>query len=175
MTRITALLLLAFAGNAVASVDINRLKSLINTGQAEQAYSYAASEVSRYEGDPVFDYYYGIAAIDSGHASEGVFALERVLLTEPNNHAARLELARGYYILEEYARSRQEFNTVLEVSPPEEVRDRIYAYLDAIRLQEGRYATTSTTYFEFGVGTDTNVNSGADNPNVIIQGDITCR
>ena len=29
-----------------------------------------------------------------------------------------LELARGYFILEEYARSRQEFETVMQANPP---------------------------------------------------------
>ena len=40
------------------------------------------------EGDGNFDYIYGVAAIDTGHASEGVFALERVLIQFPGDSKA---------------------------------------------------------------------------------------
>ena len=153
------------------SIDSNRLKQLFDSGNSQAAYEYARSEISRYEGDPTFDYYYGASAIDVGQSSEGVFALERVLVSQPNNHAARLELARGYFILQEYTRSRAEFNTVLKYNPPDDVRERIYNYLDIIRLQEDRYKTTSTVYVEFGYGTDSNINSGPSNPTIIFLGE----
>lgn len=162
MARKTLYLILFLTGNLHASIDLNRLQALFDSGDVKRAYDYAAAEVMNYEGDPGFDYYYGIAAIDTGHASEGVFALERVLIAQPDNHAARLELARGYFILEEYARAREEFETVLGVEPPPDVEEKIYGYLDAIRLQEGRYTTTQNAYIEFGYGTDSNVNSGPD-------------
>ena len=162
MVRLIPFLLLIGSTSVCASLDLGLLKSLLNTGQVEKAYNYASKEVANHEGSPEFDYYYGIAAIDSGHASEGVFALERVLSFDPNNHAARLELARGYFVLEEYARSRQEFETVLTVDPPEDVVKRVNLYLDAIVTQEGRYKTTQTAFVEFGLGSDSNANSGPD-------------
>ena len=162
MARLIPFLLLIASTSVYASFDLGLLKSLLNSGQVEKAYNYAASEVADHEGTPEFDYYYGIAAIDSGHASEGVFALERVLALDPDNHAARLELARGYFVLEEYARARQEFETVLTVNPPEDVVDRVNLYLDAITTQEGRYQTTQTAFIEFGLGSDSNANSGPD-------------
>lgn len=141
---------------------MDKLQALFDSGDVKRAYDYAAANVMQYEGDPGFDYYYGISAIDTGHASEGVFALERVLTVQPDNHAARLELARGYFILEEYARAREEFEAILGVDPPPDVTEKIYGYLDAIRLQEGRYTTTQNAYVELGYGTDSNVNSGPD-------------
>ncbi len=152
-----------------ADIDIQKLQQLIDTGNSTQAYDYASSERANYEGDPVFDYYYGIAAIDSGNASEGVFALERVVLIQAENHAARLELARGYFILEEYARSRQEFETVLGFQPPPTVRARIDNYLSVIRLREGRYNTTTNSFVELGLGNDSNVNSGPESANAFSQ------
>ena len=164
------MLTMIYSSSSLASIDIDRLKQLFDSGNSQAAYDYALSERSDNEGDPVFDYYYGAAAIDIGQSSEGVFALERVLVSQPNNHAARLELARGYFILQEFARSRAEFNIVLKYNPPESVREKIYNYLDSIRLQEDRYQTTSTAYVELGFGTDTNINSGPSNPTIIFLG-----
>ena len=73
-----------------------------------------------------------------------MFALERVLAAQPNNHSARLELARAYFILEEYARARQEFEAVLALDPPASVVSKIDRFLNAIRRKEGRYRTTGS-------------------------------
>lgn len=162
MVRLIPFLLLIGSTNAYADLDLGLLKSLLDAGQAEKAYQYASKEIADYEGTLEFDYYYAIAAIDSGHANEGVFALERVLALDANNHAARLELARGYFILEEYSRARQEFETVLTINPPEDVVDRVNRYLDAIVTKEGRYKTTQTAFVEFGLGSDSNASSGPD-------------
>lgn len=159
-----------YSSNSNAVVDIDRLKHLFDSGNSHAAYEYAYSERADSEGDPAFDYYYGASAIDVGQGSEGVFALERVLISQPNNHAARLELARGYFILQEYNRSRLEFNTVLKYNPPDDVRERIYNYLDRIRLQEDRYNTTSTAFIEIGFGSDSNINSGPGNPTITFLG-----
>lgn len=162
--------LMFYANNTWAEIDLQRLKQLFDSGNSQQAYEYALTEIVNAEGEPVFDYYYGTSAIDVGQANEGVYALERVLLSQPNNKAARLELARGYFILQEYDRARAEFNTALKHNPPDDVREKIYAYLDNIRLQEKRYKTTSTAYIELSYGRDTNVNSGPDNPVITFLG-----
>jgi tetratricopeptide (TPR) repeat protein len=133
---------------------------------ANAAYSYAQRYRAEQEGDPDFDFYFGVAAIDTGNVSQGVFALERVLAQQPNNHAARLELARGYFILEEYARAREEFEAVLAMDPPPSVVSKIDRFIIAIRRKEGRYRTTATGFVQLGMGTDTNVSSGPDDPTI---------
>lgn len=152
--------------------DFTTLQQLFNQYKRQQAYDYARQYLDDKEGDPYFDYYYGVSAIDSGHASQGVFALERVLLVFPEDHVARLELARGYFILEEYARSRQEFDRVLASKPPRGVVETAQRYLDMIRLREARYRTTSSGYLELGFGSDSNVNSGIDESNSLVQAQI---
>jgi hypothetical protein len=139
--------------------DLNHMKDMFNKYQRRQAYEYASQYLSQLEGDPYFDYYYGVSAIDAGFASQGVFSLERVLMQFPQDHVARLELARGYFILEEFARSRQEFEAVLATDPPDGVKRTAYLYLDRIRLEEARYRTTVSGFIELGAGYDSNVNS----------------
>lgn len=144
------------------------LQSLFESYKRQAAYDYARQHLDAMEGDPYFDYIYGVSAIDSGHASQGVFALERVLMNFPEDHVARLELARGYFILEEYPRARQEFEQVLEASPPPGVVKTTENFLDQIRLKEARYKTTSNGYVEITLGSDSNVNSGVDEDNLTL-------
>lgn len=138
------------------------LKSLFDSMKRKQAYAYARHHLPEMEGDPFFDYLYGVSAIDSGDASEGVFALERVLISYPGDLVARLELARGYFILQEYAQSKVAFEIVLKANPPVHVRDTAESYLDQIRVSESRYRPTHSGFLEFTMGSDDNVNAGID-------------
>lgn len=163
---LACLLLLASGGAAFGADDlIERMRELVRQGKAAIAYELARDEPQEREGDPRFDFYYGMAAIDSGHVNEGIFALQRVLFRHPGNDRARLELARGYYLLGEDARARKEFQTVLRHEPPERVEANIRKFLDAIRLREARYQTTASAYAEVGAGYDDNVNGGPADAN----------
>lgn len=161
-------LLLPFKTHAAETFNLQHLQSLFVSYKRQAAYDYAMRYIKQMEGDPYFDYFYGVSAIDTGHASEGVFALERVLLFHPQDHVARLELARGYFILEEFARSRQEFEKVMAVNPPPKVKQTAQAYLDNIRRKEARYRTTSLGYVELAMGSDSNVNGGADGDDLVL-------
>lgn len=147
---------------ATAGFNIKLLQSLFENMKRGQAYAYARHHLPEMEGDPYFDYFYGVSAIDSGHASEGVFALERVLVSFPDDQVARLELARGYFILQEYAQSKTAFQSVLETNPPKRVKDTAEAYLDKIRTSESRYRPTHSGFLELSLGNDDNVNAGID-------------
>lgn len=165
-------MVMIYSSNTLATIDTSRLKQLFDSGNSQQAYDYALSELEDNEGNPVFDYYYGASAVDIGKASEGVFALERVLVSQPGHLAARLELARGYFILEEYSRSRAEFRLLLEANPPDDVVSKVYTYLDTMRAEEGRHTTIQTAYVEVAYGSDSNVNSGPSNPTITFLGQV---
>ncbi len=149
-----------FSAPSFAVSELDHLSELVRTGNVQQAYAFAQPLLAEFEGDPLFDLNFGTAAIDSGQVAEGVFALERVVMTQPRNWRARLELARGYFLLGEDARARREFNLVLDnADPPPPVAANIQRFLDAIRLRESRYTTTATAYVELGLGYTDNVNS----------------
>jgi hypothetical protein len=141
----------------------DEVRALLEQGRAREAYELASRHPEEL-GKPDFDFYYGIAAVDSGHAGQGVLALERYIVRFPDNDRARLELARAYYILGELLRAREEFETVSRRTPPAEVQATIDRFMDSIRAQETRYQTTATFYAEIGAGYDSNVNSGVGNP-----------
>ena len=145
----------------------DEVKSMLEQGKAKEAYE-LGKQHPELLGDPVFDFYYGVAAIDSGNAGEGVLALERYIINFPGNTSARLELARGYYVLGEDTRAGEEFRKVLKTNPPEAVKFNIQRYLDAIRAREWRYKTSGVAFFEAGFGYDSNVNAGVSNANITI-------
>ncbi len=145
----------------------DEMKVLIEKGKAKEAYE-LGNQHPELMGETLFDYYYGVAAVDSGRISLGVLSLERVLLADPNNDLVRLELARAYFALGEYQRAREEFEEVKKHQPPAGVQATITTYLDAIKEKEGRYKPVYGAYVELGIGYNNNVNTAAAINNIIL-------
>ncbi len=150
---------------ALHAAPADDIKIMLEQGKAVDAYNLGSKNPDLL-GQPAFDFYFGIAAIDSGHAGEGVLALERYMINFPDNQNGRLELARGYFVLGENARAREEFERVLTLNPPAAVRANIERFLDAIRSRESLYTTTAGFFLEAGVGYDSNVSGGVNNSNI---------
>lgn len=164
---LVGLLLLLCLSPAVEAAPADELKALIDQGKSAEAYALGRKYPDAL-GNPDFDFYFGVAAIDSGHAGEGVLALERYIANFPGNQAARLELARGYFVLGDDARAREEFDAVLKTDPPAAVQANIERFMDALRARESRYQTTTGFYLEAGIGVDSNVNAGVSSPNITL-------
>ncbi|NWG86120.1 MAG: DUF560 domain-containing protein [Hydrogenophilaceae bacterium] len=162
---------LAASGLAVAlsaqAGPVEDMRGLLGQNQAKEAYAIGQQNPDLL-GEPDFDFFYGLAAIEAGHAAEGILALERYLLLNPDNARARLELARGYFVLGDDVRAREEFEAVRKLKPPASVLAAIDRFVDAIRTREGRYQTTASFYAEAGFGIDTNVNGGASTANITL-------
>lgn len=156
ISAVVASLLLFHSAAWAAAAD--EIRSLLEQNKAQDAYQLGRASPELL-GDPAFDFFYGIAAIDAGHPGEGVLALERYILVFPNNGDARFQLARGYFILGEDQRARDEFETLLPNSTGNQ-KIAIERYLDAIRTRESRYQPTAKVYVEAGLGVDTNINAG---------------
>lgn len=156
-----SVLLLAVNGSALGAHDPERLARLVNTGEMAQAWDLAREQRAAHEGEPVFDLYYGLAAVGSGHPHEAMHALRRVLALRPGLDRARLGLARAHFDIGNDLLARQEFERVLAGDPPEPVRSSIERYLHALDRRADRHRTAVSGYIEFGGGHDSNVNSAA--------------
>ena len=143
------------------------MKQMIEQKRAEDAYQLGLKHPELL-GDVYFDYVFGTAAVDAGRPSVGVLALERVLLNNPNNQVARLELARAYFVLGEYQRSREEFEDVKKRNPPPGAVVTINQYLEAIKDKESATKISGGVYAEFGGGWNSNVNTAAAVDNLIL-------
>lgn len=159
------LLAILMSAGAALAAPADDIKALLDKGDAAGAYALGRNHPDQL-GNPQFDFYFGVAAIDSGRAGEGVLALERYTINFPDNASARLELARGYFVMGDDQRAREEFNAVLSTRPPAAVAANIERFLDALRSRESTYRTTAGLYMEAGFGYDSNVNGGVGSANI---------
>jgi len=161
--------LLVFAEPALSSNDavLQQAADLIKSQEPKQAYELLEPLESDRAGDVDFDYLFGIAAVDSGHVTRGVFALERVLAIQPDNAQARAEIARAYFQLGENETAKMEFQNVLSAKPPEDAKDTINRFLSAIDKNLG-LATRFGAFLDFGIGYDSNVNSATSSATVAV-------
>lgn len=143
-----------------ATPSLDQLIEMVKSQQDKEAFQIASSLRSEYEGDPRFDFWYGVAAINTGNISEGIFALERVQQQYPQDDAVRMHLGRAYYLLEEDERARREFEQVLQHGPSESVQQTAERFLDAINNRQGRYRRDTQAWLQAGLGYDSNISSG---------------
>lgn len=136
-------------------------RRLIAGNRADDAYRLLAQHEARLAGQPLYDYLYGVAALDAGHAGDAITALERALVNDPGSPSARLELGRAYYETGDRAAADRQFRTLLAANPPPSIRDTATAYLRAMEPPAARSGSWSGG-FEFGSGYDSNANASTD-------------
>lgn len=157
-----ALALSLMSGSLHAEEGVAELRRLVEDRQFEAAWTLGTELRLEHEGEAVFDFQFAMAAMETGHYSEAVFALERVLMRHPGSQRTRLELARAYFLMEENSQARREFESVLAQEPPEQVRATVERYLVAIQRREERFEPIYSYWVEAGGGHDSNVNSGPE-------------
>lgn len=137
---------------------VQQMQALVLANQHNRAFELGEQHIEE-AGLPGFDFYYGIAAIEAGSPSAGVFALERYITAYPDNRTARFYLARGFFILGEDQLARAEFEDLLNNANDAE-NAVIQQYLDAIWERENRHYPRLRLVAEVGLGHDSNVNEG---------------
>ncbi len=160
LRRLLITLIFVWPSWSLASVE--QLSALVAQGKTTQAYVLAQTLLSEWEGDPAFDFPYAVAAIDSGELAQGMFALERLLIVNPRQHAARLELARAFYLQGNHVKARQHFEQVLEQAPPPQVEAHIRAFLLRISEHESVSRFTIISRLSLHGGYDDNINASPD-------------
>jgi tetratricopeptide (TPR) repeat protein len=146
-------------GAAAEDVLLDRAATLLSRRDPAAAYLLLESAESARAGDPAFDYLLGIAALDSGHVTRAVFALERAVDARPGDRLARAELGRAYLAAGDSGRAREQLRLARAGEAPAEVSaaiDRVLGVIDQVVPSSG---PRHSAYLEFGVGYDSNVNS----------------
>ena len=111
------------AASAATQQLMSEAEGLLGRGQSQRAYDLLSPYEIQLSGNPLYDYFLGVAALDSGRVSDAIFALRRALSVEPGFSGARLELARAYFEAGNNALARPLFARLLEESPPPAVRE----------------------------------------------------
>lgn len=144
-------------------------QSMIREGKAEQAWRLLAPLEKRYAGNPEFDLVLAMAATDSGRPNLATLALERVVVLQPGNATARLELARAFYALRDYERAERELQFLLAGDPPAEVRALVAEYRARMRgLPVMAEAPVWWAYAEVALGHDTNPNVATADDSIFV-------
>lgn len=146
-------------GSVAAGDEVAQARDLMQRGKPGEAYSLLEKLEFERAGDVDFDYQLGIAALDSGKPDKATLAFERVLAINPNSAGARMDMARAYFALGDYSRSRQELQRLSELNPPPAAKLAIEQYLSAIEEKERAKRTAITGYLEGFAGNDNNITS----------------
>lgn len=154
---VAAVLLAPSAAAAPALLD--ELKQLLERGEFEQAYALGKAREVEAEGDPAFDFFLGLAALETGRFNEASFALERAAIVEPEEARIRFELARSFYLGGNFDAARLELAQLRDASVPAELRAAAEAYAARIDEAEQAMGRRMLLFVETSGGHDTNINS----------------
>ena len=80
-----SLLPLLVTGQFASAAPGDEIRQRLNAGDAAAAYQIGLDNSADQAGEPSFDFYFGLAALEAGHAERAVFAFERVLMQQPDN------------------------------------------------------------------------------------------
>ncbi len=161
--RLSLLLLLgcsiATPVNCQPADPVAQAKALIENKQADAAFSLLAPLELRRAGDRDFDYWLGVAALESDRLERATLAFERLLIRNPDFDSARLELARTYLRMGSIDLAEQEFTRLLTRAPNETGRKLLEDYLAEIKRIRERQRFNRSAYIEIGGGRDNNLSS----------------
>ncbi len=152
-------LLLLFNGYPAQAEETDQIQRLLEQGQANQAFDVAQSLEFEHIGESRFDFYYGLAALETGHPELAVMALERVLLTHPDSPRVKLELARALFELRDFDAAQTQFDEVLAMQPPDGVKQTIDQFMSAIEVLQSRSRLKTSGFAGLSGGYDSNFNS----------------
>ncbi len=137
--------------------------------ETDAAYRTLSDQAAQRAGDPAFDYALGIAALDNGRYGEAIIALQRVLAVQPDNAAARAELARAYALAGDIDTAREQFATVVDdPSLPDPVRQRFTGFVRQFDKQISGGGSDLSGFVDARFGHDSNINSATEQNSIVI-------
>ncbi len=145
-----------------AEVDaiVREAVALTESSKAKEAFDLLDPKEASRAGDPDFDLVFGVAANQAGQYNRAIFALERVLVTQPGNARARAELGRALFAVGDNKGARTLLNETKEQGVPVEVAKTIDQFLQAIDRVDESGRSSVKGYIEAGIGNDSNVSGG---------------
>lgn len=160
--------LAAFSHASSTTTITAQIKQLLSQQQYEAAYNLGLNHQFELEGEPEFDLYWGLSAIQAGKFETALFNFERLISSYPQVHRYRLELARCYFYLGNLERAEAEFKRVQAEQPPAAVLKNIELFLDQIAQQKRSFKSQWYGRLTLASGYDTNINSATNAENFIL-------
>jgi len=155
-----------FTSGAIAQdALLDEAKARLNRRDAAGAYALLAEAEAQRAGDARFDYLLGVAALDSGHVTRAIFALERVVQLNPEDTLARAELGRAYLAAGDADAAREQLRLARSGKLPADASaaiERVLGVIDQVAPPTAASGPQVSGYFEIGGGYDSNVNSATN-------------
>ena len=145
-------------------------RALLRNGQPLAAYDALMKMEYEGSGDVEFDYLLGVAALEAGKPDKATLALERVLESNPNYAGARIDMGRAFMLLGDAVRAQEEFTAVLELNPPDVVRERVEGFMAEMAQRAAVAKTNWSGFFGITLGRDSNVNNAPGKAEQFIPG-----
>lgn len=151
-----------------AEASFESVNVLIKSQQYVQAYELLEPLESEYAGNSEYDLLFGIAALETGNITRSIFALERVIETQPDNIEALALIAKAHFMSGEIQVSKAELQSVLDADIPAETKESIYRLMSVIDEELSDTENHVNAFIEFTIGHDSNVNSATNSTQVAI-------
>lgn len=152
----------SYLANPAWADDFIHAKTLLKENKPEQAYQHLLGKEAYHMGEPEYDLLLARAALKAGHPHEAIFGYERVLIGNPNNIPARVEMAIAYFQINELENSRRNFTIALSGNPPENISTVINGYLQQIDEKIDSRKHSLTGVLTLRQGWDSNINSATN-------------
>lgn len=154
---------------------IQQGRDQLNSRRADEAFTLFRQYEHIHAGNPLFDYWYGVAAVRNGEAFEASVALERVIANQPQHAGARLELVAVYIQLNQLDSAERQLNYLDNLNAPERAQQAINRFRTIV-AQRRKNATESPQLLSLSIdmGYDSNYLNYPDSfdlfANTILQG-----
>ncbi len=155
----------AFAQDADAV--LKQAEGLIAQSKPDEAYQLLLPFEAQKKGDTRYDYLLGAALLEMGKPEQAITVFQRILAANPLNAAARLDLARAYFITGDYSNAKSNFRAALGQNPPAAAQQAIEYYLGEID-QHDRNSFSGTAFVSAAIGRDSNVSGGIESGRLFI-------
>lgn len=149
--------------------DFLQEKQLLKQNEPLEAYRILATKADDRIGEPEYDFLLARTALAAGLPNEAIFAYERVLMANPNNQLARVELAVAYYQVNELERSRQLFAQAQGAKPPDTLKETIDTYLLYIEEKISSRKHKFKGVLSLNQGWDSNINSATNESEIFLS------
>ncbi|MCZ6559479.1 MAG: tetratricopeptide repeat protein [Gammaproteobacteria bacterium] len=157
---VLALVYATIAG--AADSDLHNAQRMLNQGKPGQALAILSLSEPEMAGDSRFDYLFGLALLETGQTGKAIFALQRAVDNDPEFAAARLDLARAYFLEENMADARFHLLILRDQNPPPAAQREIRNLLAQIDSKTEPGKNNYQAYARFATGYDSNANAATD-------------
>ncbi|GAB6068926.1 hypothetical protein JCM30760_00230 [Thiomicrorhabdus hydrogeniphila] len=152
-----AIVSISFSNKTMASAgNFEKAVNLYNNHNYESAYKLFLVLVEQDYSSVDYSFYLAQTAAKLHKDQEAITAYERILILQPNNTRAKLELGKIYYDQAEFTLAKTYFDDAKNDEVPDTVRKNINLFLDQIENKTQKSKLSGSIIL--GVGHDNNIN-----------------